>query len=249
VLDETRDDFNLTAFTHQATDEAGLTNEIITHSRSQYAAKVDLHGPRNDRDDEAEGGADEQNPPPPPPTSPAPVSEAVIIPAKEKDLPVSPKAPSKHRYHQTLIKKTAEAHGYKASIEVAIPNGSVDVLLEKDGETIAVEVSETTDAQWELHNIEKCLTRNYTTIFSCIDNAKTRHEVTKLVQAMKPIPTNVSVDTVENLLTFLQETSKKSENEIRVKGYKVKVQHRTLTTEEGNTKRAIIESIVNSGKK
>jgi hypothetical protein len=81
---------------------------------------------------------------------------------------------STHRYLQTLVKKMAEARGYTAVLEVATPqqNGSVDVLLSKDNKTIAVEICVTTDADWEMHNISKCLEAGYTTIVSLCGDMK-----------------------------------------------------------------------------
>lgn len=47
----------------------------------------------------------------------------------------------------------AEARGYTATFEMLLPDGSgkVDVLLAKDGKSIAVEISITTDSKWEMH--------------------------------------------------------------------------------------------------
>ncbi|MFX8809212.1 hypothetical protein ABTM66_19085, partial [Acinetobacter baumannii] len=69
-----------------------------------------------------------------------------------------------HRYLQSLIKKMAEANGYIATIEAAIDNGQVDVLLSKDNQTIAIEICNTTDAEWEVHNVQKCITAGFDVI-------------------------------------------------------------------------------------
>ena len=58
---------------------------------------------------------------------------------------------SLHRKMQHLVKKIAEANGYTATIEAALPDGSgkVDVSLEKQHQRIACEISVTTSAAWE----------------------------------------------------------------------------------------------------
>jgi hypothetical protein len=67
------------------------------------------------------------------------------------------KGGSEHRQIQTLVKSLGEAAGYRAEIEKAVDGGFIDVLLRKENEVIAVEVSVTTDPSYELENLRKCL--------------------------------------------------------------------------------------------
>lgn len=79
-----------------------------------------------------------------------------------------------HTMLKNRIKRMAEDRGYRASLEYATPDGKgfVDVLLEKNGTTIAVEVSVTTSAAWELHNVRKCLMAAFPTIIVCTEEKK-----------------------------------------------------------------------------
>jgi hypothetical protein len=246
---KSEDDFSLNASSLRPSNDKGSTDEIIEHSRTHYGSK--LEEPK-----EEEPAPTSTNPSPnpsnPAPTPKSPSPSPAPIEDKEKiKSTTTPKQQTNHRYTQVLIKKMAEANGYKANLEVSTPDGKgkVDVLLERDGKMIAVEVSDTTEAPWELHNIEKCITAQYTQIYACIADPKTRHTVQKLVDELNSKPPNVTIGTTEELLVLLQTSTQPEQTEKRMKGYRVNVQHRTVTTDEANTKRAIIESIVKGGKK
>ena len=65
----------------------------------------------------------------------------VRVPAPPRDLGMGG---AQHKEIQKRIKQVAEALGFLTTIEKPIPNGSVDVLLERNGQTIACEISVTT---------------------------------------------------------------------------------------------------------
>jgi hypothetical protein len=243
------DDFSMVASSLRPSNETGYTEDIIAHSRKTYSTQIEL--PNEEDPPKAPDEPITQKAPPPPP-NPAPTQYQETIKTDEEKLKSvsTPKQQTSHRYHQVLIKKMAEANGYKANVEMPTPDGKgkVDVLLEKGGKTIAIEVSDTTEATWELHNIEKCINGGYTQVYCCINDPNTRRAVQKLLNGLNPQPSNVSIDTVEELLVLLQTTDEQNE-EKKIKGYRVNVQHRQLTSDEANTKRAIIQSIVKGGKK
>jgi hypothetical protein len=241
------DDFSLNASSLRPSNDKGFTDEIITHSRNQYGIRIEIPT-------EEENAPIHEESPKPKSSPPAPTEDKETIKEDEEKLKsdwTPPKQQTNHRYYQVLIKKMAEANGYKASLEVSTPDGKgkVDILLERDGKSIAVEVSDTTEAVWELHNIEKCITANYTQIYACVTDAKTRHALQKLIDGLNPKPLNVTIGTTEELLAVLQIQGQPEQTETRMKGYRVNVQHRTLSNDEANTKRAIIESIVKGGRK
>jgi len=66
-----------------------------------------------------------------------------------------------HRHFQKVISDRARGHGYIVHTEHAIVGGSVDIHLEKEGVTTAVELSVTSNADRELDNIRKCLDVDY----------------------------------------------------------------------------------------
>lgn len=225
------DDFSLIATTSLPSKESGFTDEIITYSRSTYSSTIVTS---------------------PPEPAPSVEVQEIVPPAPPKAstlIPAPPKAPTQHKYFQTLIKKIAESQGYKASLEMPTPDGKgrVDILLEKNGETIAVEISDTTDATWELHNIQKCIAANYSKIYACVEDTGTRQRLRQLVRELEPFPEMVSIGSSQELMSLLQKTAAVIPQE-RKKGYRVTVQHKTITPEEASIKRAIIESIARNTK-
>jgi hypothetical protein len=64
-----------------------------------------------------------------------------------------------HRAAQAEFKRLAEARGFRATIERQLPDSqdTVDLYIERDGVSIACEVSVTNTLEYEMKNITKCL--------------------------------------------------------------------------------------------
>jgi hypothetical protein len=177
----------------------------------------------------------------------------VLRPVPESDLDnravIEKKEETQHRYLQTLIKKYAEARGYKASIEMLTPDGkgSVDVSLERDTHRIAIEVSVTTEATWELHNIEKCITAGYDAVFVCSTEAKTRKELSQKVQEAytSPVIDRIKIVEPDELLRLLDASmEKQAVAETTMKGYRINVQYEDLGNDAMQQKRQAISKLI-----
>ncbi len=140
------------------------------------------------------------------------------------------KAGTQHRYMQNLVKKMAEAKGYRATMEAPTPDGKgrVDVLLEKESEKIACEISVTTDEIHELENIRKCLASGYGEVIVCAEDRKKLEKIRKLASE-KVDPNdqpNVLFFTPEELMSYLAAKDAKDVfEEEKIKGYNVRVHH------------------------
>ena len=67
-----------------------------------------------------------------------------------------------HRHYQALIRQLGEARGYNAEIERPLPNGgAVDVHLERDEISTAVEISVSTSNEGEARNVLQALEAGY----------------------------------------------------------------------------------------
>ncbi|MBZ0098664.1 MAG: hypothetical protein K8F30_06245, partial [Taibaiella sp.] len=124
----------------------------------------------------------------------------------------------------------AESRGYKAAIEAPVPNasGRVDVLLERNGKHIACEVCVTTDIEWEMHNIQKCLEAGYGLVVECSNDKKTIENLKKKVANTfdKAVQERISIYLPEELFAYLDEQIiKEASTETRMKGYRVKVEY------------------------
>jgi Type IV secretion-system coupling protein DNA-binding domain len=174
--------------------------------------------------------------------------EKIVIP--ESAQPSEIKDVSVHRYLQTLVKKMAEARGYIATIEMPLPsgNGQVDVLLAKDGKTIAVEICNTTDPDWEMHNIIKCIDARYTQIVSLSGDKKQLEKIKqKCLTGIADFEKHsIFFFTPDALFTFLDQLVKgQVPDEVNMKGYRVTVSYDdTITNEEMNRKRASVSQVI-----
>ncbi len=162
-------DFNLAVpWTDAPENGAQRRRQVIEASRKRYAT------PR----DQIEAQLKQRAPAPelevkPPPPKQAQGAEAPTQPKKEKETERARPAPSpgrggdEHKDIQQRIKKVAQALNFVATIEKKILEGQgVDVLLERDDATIAVEICVSTSTSHELdNNVRKCLDAGYTSIF------------------------------------------------------------------------------------
>lgn len=177
----------------------------------------------------------------PEPTTIVPEPKTVELP--KKDI-------STHRYLQMLVKQMAEASGYIATLEMPIPDGGgqVDVVLQKDGKSIAIEICNTTDAEWEAHNIQKCVEAGYTEIISVSGDIKQLEKIkTKCIAIVSGFDTKPVVFlTPDALFTHFQGITiqPQPQDEKKYKGYKVNVTYDAITQEEMSRKQAAVAQVV-----
>jgi Type IV secretion-system coupling protein DNA-binding domain len=185
-----------------------------------------------------------------PPSAPLKENEPLHKPLKKQENTVQ-ENPSAHRYLQLLIKKMAESKGYISTIEATLPDGTglVDVLLAKEGKQVAVEVSVTTDASWELHNIEKCLNAGYDTVVSVsgdlkqIKKIKTECEASVTISASQKL-FFLTPDALFELLDEETKATKPKSQEQVIKGYRVNVSYDAISQEEAQRKRNSIAKVI-----
>ncbi len=158
---------------------------------------------------------------------------------------------STHKYLQNLVKKMAEAQDFTAVIEQSIPNGQIDVLLSKNDFTIAVEICHTTDAEWEVHNIQKCLDQQINLVISLSGDVKQLDKIHKKCTAIIPDFDNYAVlfMTPDVLFEYLAQNNTNTTNTINepittMKGYRVTVSYDAVTNEAMKQKRSSVAQVV-----
>jgi hypothetical protein len=161
---------------------------------------------------------------------------------------------SQHRYLQSLVKRMAESKGYKATIEEPTPDGKgrVDVSLERNGKRIACEISVTTEVEWEVHNLEKCLNAGYDLTVACSNEKRTIENIRRKIESSfdDSMRSKVLICEPEQFFLYLdQEVAKDSTTETRMKGYRVKVEYDPLSENERKNKEASITRVVLSSRK
>ena len=167
----------------------------------------------------------------------------------ETSEPVEKKDTTRHRYLQTLVKKMAEARGYIATVEMPVPTGTghVDVLLAKDGKTVAVEICHTTDPEWELHNIQKCIDAGYTYVVSLAENTTQVDKIQKYCLEHDPNLKRASVlfQTPDAFFSFLDKSATATiPEEVNMKGYRINVSYGSVTADEMDKKRASVTQVI-----
>jgi len=190
----------------------------------------------------------ETEPQPSAPTPRSSINPVVEIPPDDKPARDS----HTHRYLQTLVKKMAEERGYTGTLEQQLPDGSgtVDVLLSKKGTTIAVEICITTDAAWEVHNIEKCIKAGYGMVISLCTDTKQLEKIRKKYLETIPGPDSASVQflTPDAFFAYLdteqQQQAAPPPTETVIKGYRVNVTYDTLSPDEAEQKRKSVAKVV-----
>jgi hypothetical protein len=216
-------DFNLT-ISPTTPHHEDYSTDIIDASRNQYS----VHIAPNTVIPPPPAPSIEPSPiTPPPPPAPSPT----VVP-RQKNVVHEQKTDTEHRYLQNFIKTMGEQHGYKVNIEVPTKDGrgQIDVLLSKDNEIIAFEVSINTDANWEVHNITKCLADGCTMVVLCSGNAKkliqikqkTQHSFQPTEQAKIYL---LSPDELPQFFNTLQATKEAVPTVSTMKGYRVKVKY------------------------
>lgn len=189
--------------------------------------------------------------PPPRAIPPATCSEPASAARRERPPePGSGKGGRKHRYLQNLAKELAEQHGFRATIEAPVQGGGgqVDVLLQRDGVSVAVEVSVTTPVEWERENLRKCLAAGYTRVLVVLAKSKQTQGKYRsaLVEGLAPSELErVSILAPEELpdvIAYLAPPPEPTETVVR--GYKVKVSKKVLSPEEARARRETLARLV-----
>jgi hypothetical protein len=232
-----------------AAERAAERREAITaRSRERYAVrrKEPQRAPepaRETRPPRAE--PEERRPSAPPPTPPQPP------PAREsRSSPVAPatlgRGGPEHQYLQELVKRWAEAKGYRATVEEPLPaGGKVDVALRREGHTLACEISVTTGAEHETGNVEKCLAAGFDEVVLLSLHRGTLGKVRQAVEAKVSDKDRERLHFMspEEFFTFLDAPEPEAK-ETTVGGYKVKVKYRPAEGEAATRKSKAVSEIL-----
>ncbi|MEO7216325.1 type IV secretion system DNA-binding domain-containing protein [Mucilaginibacter sp.] len=186
------------------------------------------------------------------PSKPNPIPKPFVLsPIKDAE---PQKQETQHRYLQTLIKRMAESRGYTASIEEPTPDGKgkVDVSLKGNNKRIAVEINDTSKDDWELHNIQKCLTAGYDTVVACSMDATVISRMLSKVSEKFDIveQSKILILNPDSLFLFLDsEIAREASTEVRVKGYRVNVEYNAVPPHEMERKRELVAKSIMDAKR
>jgi len=160
-----------------------------------------------------------------------------------------------HKYLQELIKRLGEEKGYRATVEKETSDGRgrIDVALERQGQTIACEISITTNADQELGNIQKCLAAGYSHVVLISGETQQLQKVHVLAttHVSETDRDRLHFLVPEDFPAFLQDLEDQSKpKEETVLGYKVKVAYGAVDQGgEKAKKEAIAKTILQAMKR
>lgn len=195
--------------------------------------------------------ADEVVAGPVPPTEPAPEPPPPL--PSRPEVPPAPaerelgKGGQKHRYLQNLVKGLGEQQGFRATVEAPIPGGQVDVLLEREGVAVAVEVSVSTPVEWERQNLAKCLGGGFAHVVLVLaKSAKTaRTYRERVVEGLgEDERARLSILDPEELPDFIASLGPTEPELSVVKGYRVKVSQTAVSPEDAKARRVMLARLV-----
>lgn len=234
-------DFSLSVIQTEVS-EVDYTDGIIENSRKHYSVSIHLSETPTQTQEQTQEPSQNIT------KSDNPVSSAVPEDVPKREQPL--RNTQEHRYMQAFIKTMAEQHGYRAFTEVPTSDGKgqVDVVLERGDERIAVEVSVSTGADWEMGNIRKCLSENFNKIVVCSSDKKKLQLIQQKIEpSLTPAEqSRVVLISSEDVATIFSASDSKTEGETTMKGYRVKVRYEQ---QGGADASDIVKRIIDGSKK
>jgi hypothetical protein len=172
---------------------------------------------------------------------------APAIPPRNAQLPG--RGGPQHKYLQSLLKRIAEDHGFRVTVEKRVLEGAghIDVALEREGLSVGCEISITTDTAHELNNLSKCLAAGYDyAILVSSDKrvlAAAEREMRSEVNTQQM--DRVRFITPEGFMPLLAELDAKSAaRTTTIRGYRVKVQYRALSEEDKQARQVLLADVI-----
>lgn len=229
--------FNIAVNRYLNENSRSFKEEIKERSRRQYGMP-----PKDQAPPDPEAPMQEPPVSPKPPPAPAPQRPDDTAAAAQRH------EQREHVRIQHGIRKHAQEYGYRAQVEATTPDGTglVDVLLERGGTRIAIEVSVSTGSEWELHNVRKCLAAGYNQIIVCCAASTRIAGVRRIVEAELSAAEQVAIRvlSLQELEHYIVSSAPPEPTEKTMKGYRVKVQYDGT----GTSKEDIIKRIMGSSR-
>jgi len=213
--------------------------ELLRRNREQYCWKYE---PQESALEISFPGMEKKELPAPeaePEDTPPPMLEAKV----EEPQPVTGRGGRLHTQIQNTIKSLANQYGWRADLEYQVRDGSVDVWIERDGLSIACEITVTTPTDYEVHNIEKCIAAGADEVWVISEDRAKLAEIEGKFGA-KP---NVKYFTPDNLPSEIEARSDlETSSGDTVRGYSVTVKQAYASETDLKMRRDQLARVMNS---
>lgn len=193
----------------------------------------------------------------------APPEEPPATPVRSRDDPIEPsisdsppdtsrpnatgKGGRTHQYLQALIKGLGEQAGFKATLEAPTSFGQVDVVLERDGQRIAFEVSVSTRPSHERANVEKCIRAGFDRVVLLTTRSSESRErfVRDVMSGLAPdLRDRVVYLKPEDLPGFIEGLGPADPSVNLSAGYRVTTRQRSTDLRDAKARRETISRII-----
>ena len=191
---------------------------------------------------------------PKPTVTTKPAAEPPSTSSEEKKAPsVMGRGGPQHQDIQQRLREGAQSLGFHVTVEKPTPDkqGSVDLLLERNGQTIACEITVTTPIAHEVGNARKCLEAGYQhVVLVSADEARLEKLQAATADLAVSYPSKLQYHTPEQFLTWLSSLPVQSispplpKGERVIRGYKVVSKGSALTEEERLSKEATALKVI-----
>ena len=182
------------------------------------------------------------------PVSSPPIAEPTDLPPRE-DRYVEGLGGQQHKYLQQFVRGLAHDHGFKATVEKPVEDGrgSVDIALEHEALSIAVEVSITTELDQEVHNVDKCFRAGFGWVILLVPERRKRARfhrdiVERLDETRRDRFRVFGPEDIDGFL--IERAAELQSSERTVRGYRVKTVHKPSSPEEAKRRRDMINRTI-----
>lgn len=230
-------DFNLETVLAEpiSEDEAAMRRDLVTRVSRERFAQL--------RTDTAQA---------PEPTVAGQVVEST--PAPKGPMPTPQATPGRggreHKRLQQLFRRQAQSLGYKASTEHALAEGagSIDLLLRRDDDVIACEISTSASSlDQELKNVRKCLAAGVSVLCLVAGSPKRREALKKQLsdQLESAEHARILLQLPDEFLSWLQGRALKAlDSETRSRGYRVKLSREATTEADQDARKKNLANVL-----
>ncbi len=173
--------------------------------------------------------------------------------------PATPSGPGRggaqHKYLQELIRRWADAHGWRAVVEQSILDGlgSVDVALENGSLRIAAEISVSSTTDCEVGNIQKCLAAGFDQVVSVVVDKRSRQRLEQALESSieKAVMERVKVLGPEELFAYLDlaHVPPQASTDKITRGYAVRVTRGKVTAAGQSPAQTVARTLVGALKR
>lgn len=180
--------------------------------------------------------------------SPPPMTDPADLPPRE-DPYVEGLGGRQHKYLQQFVRGLAHDHGFKVTVEKPVKSGrgSVDVAVEHEKLSIAVEVSITTELDQEVHNVEKCFAAGFDWVVLLVPDRRKR------ARFLRDVAERLAEDKRERFQVFgpedidgflIERAAELQASERTVRGYRVRTVYKASSPEDAKRRRDMINRTI-----